>query len=56
MQIELGGDKEECTRKVRYGHRETAAKAVVAMMAKGSKPLEPYSCGRCSGWHIGGCL
>jgi hypothetical protein len=56
VQVEWGNNEAgSCTRKVRYGHKETAERAVSAMMSKGSKPLEPYPCGYCAGWHIGGC-
>lgn len=48
------GDCVTCSRKVRYGHRETAERAVVKMHEKGSKPLEAYRCLCCDGWHIGG--
>ncbi len=42
-----------CVNKVKYGHKETAAKR---MMEKGSKDLEAYKCRYCDGWHIGGVL
>jgi hypothetical protein len=55
--ISIPSDKDvSCTDKVKYGHRETAEKAVVKMEKKGSKPLEAYKCRHCEGWHIGGRL
>ncbi len=42
-----------CKRKVRYGHRQTAKNAVIAMRAKGQLNLEPYECDYCEGFHIG---
>ncbi len=42
-----------CTRKVRYGHMETAQKAVADMAAKGKDGLEAYACSVCLGFHIG---
>lgn len=45
-----------CKRKVRYGHKETAERAVTAMKIKGSKYLEAYKCRYCGGWHIGGAF
>jgi hypothetical protein len=56
VQVEWGDNEAGlCTRKVRYGHKVTAERAADAMTRKGSKPLEAYPCGYCSGWHIGGC-
>lgn len=57
ISIEWPSEEERsCLGKVKYGHKETAEKAVLAMMNKGSKPLEAYPCKYCSGWHIGGVL
>lgn len=43
-----------CTRKVRYGHKETAEKAAIHMAQKhGNNTFEAYSCKFCDGWHIG---
>ncbi len=39
--------------KVRYGHRESAEKAVAAMKAKGRGEMEAFECPDCGGWHIG---
>jgi len=44
-----------CQRKIRYGHKETAERAVLAMRAKQTRheKLEAYECEYCEGWHIG---
>ena len=42
-----------CTRKIRYGHESSAAKAAAYMRAKYGKEFEAYSCSSCTGWHIG---
>lgn len=39
--------------KVRYGHRETAQRAIKYMLEKGRYGLSEYECARCGGWHIG---
>ena len=42
------------TEKVRYGHAETAERAVAAMTEKyGRKHMRAYKCGFCDGYHIG---
>jgi len=47
------GREATCGTKVDYKSEPSAFKAAVAMMAKGSKELEPYPCPFCGGWHIG---
>lgn len=42
----------QCDSKVRYGRRETADQAVLAMRKKGHE-LEAYSCPHCEGFHLG---
>lgn len=40
--------------KVRYGHAETAEKAVESMNKKYGRPkMRAYKCGFCDGYHIG---
>lgn len=48
-----GGLEKKKKKKIDYKSRESASKAARAMMRKGSKPLEPYPCFWCGGWHIG---
>jgi hypothetical protein len=43
----------KCKRKIRYGHRETADKAIVAMGRKGVDGLSVYECTFCAGFHVG---
>lgn len=45
--------KRSCTRKVRYGHKETAQRGLDAMEARNIKGLEVYRCRHCDGFHIG---
>jgi len=42
-----------CKRKVKYGHMESAEKAVVAMREKRGAKLEAYKCRYCDGFHVG---
>lgn len=42
-----------CSRKVKYGHWDTAKRAIVAMRAKGVLNLSAYVCRYCDGFHIG---
>lgn len=42
-----------CERKVRYGRRESASRAVFKMAKKGIGGLEVYGCRYCEGWHVG---
>lgn len=42
------------TEKVRYGHAETAERAVASMREKyGRTHMRAYKCGFCDGYHIG---
>jgi len=46
--------KPACEGKRRYGHQETAERAVSAMFKKyGGNRMESYHCKTCDGWHIG---
>jgi hypothetical protein len=47
------GREATCGKKIDYFSEASATRAAEAMMAKGSKPLEPYPCYWCLGWHIG---
>lgn len=47
------GRDASCGNKIDYKSESSAQRAADAMMAKGSKELEPYPCAWCSGWHIG---
>jgi hypothetical protein len=40
--------KRTCLRKVRYGHKETAEKAVIKMQTKTGKQFDAYNCGHWS--------
>jgi len=42
-----------CTRKIRYGHEETARQARSKLAAKGRQGLEIYHCKLCDGYHLG---
>ena len=44
---------ETCARKIRYGHQETAERAVESMVERGAGRMEAYTCEACAGWHIG---
>ncbi len=48
-------DSARCTYtgKVRYGHRESAERAVASMLAKGRGQMDAFECPDCEGWHIG---
>lgn len=45
--------EQTCKRKVRYGHVDTALRALAAMQTKGTKDLEVYPCPHCKGYHLG---
>jgi len=57
IELDLPSRDEErhwaCSRKVRYGHLQTAMKSLVELMKKGRQDLEVYRCEYCEGWHIG---
>ena len=56
MHLDAGrryGRESTCGKKVDYKSEESAARAAEAMSAKADKPLEPYPCFWCDGWHIG---
>lgn len=42
-----------CTRKIRYGHKESAVAAALAMNWKTGDLFDAYECSYCDGWHIG---
>ena len=42
-----------CIKKVKYGHIESAQKAVEEMKKKAKNVLEAYKCNYCDGFHIG---
>ena len=46
--------RQTCAEKVKYGHKETADRAVTEMAKKGVTGLESYYCRfDCNCWHIG---
>jgi|3_EtaG_2_1085321.scaffolds.fasta_scaffold04441_3 hypothetical protein len=47
------GIANSCTEKIDYKNFETALKSSILMSGKYKKPLEPYPCPFCEGWHIG---
>ncbi len=47
------GREATCGTKIDYKSEASGQRAAEAMMAKGSKELEPYPCAFCDGWHIG---
>lgn len=46
-------EEHSCSRKVRYGRRVTALRAINKMEDRACNPLEEYECEFCGGWHIG---
>lgn len=42
-----------CVKKIKYGHMETAEKAVESMRKKARNELQAYKCQYCDGFHIG---
>ena len=54
VKLESFSDEDcSCTRKVRYGHCESADRAAGVMEKKLDRRMVAYPCRYCDGWHVG---